>query len=27
LRFFADKIGYEKNFIIYDEDDKTKLIK
>ncbi|EKE26115.1 MAG: hypothetical protein ACD_4C00429G0001, partial [uncultured bacterium (gcode 4)] len=27
LRLFIDRIGYEKNFIIYDEDDKIKLIK
>ncbi|MDD2487663.1 MAG: 3'-5' exonuclease [Candidatus Gracilibacteria bacterium] len=27
LRLFIDKIGYEKNFIIYDEDDKIKLVK
>ncbi|MDD2515686.1 MAG: 3'-5' exonuclease [Candidatus Gracilibacteria bacterium] len=27
LRFFADRIGYEKNFVIYDEDDKSKLVK
>jgi DNA helicase-2/ATP-dependent DNA helicase PcrA len=27
LRQFIDRIGYEKDFVIYDEDDKIKLLK
>jgi DNA helicase-2/ATP-dependent DNA helicase PcrA len=27
LRQFIDRIGYSKDFVIYDEDDKLKLIK
>lgn len=27
LRLFIDRIGYAKNFVIFDEDDKLKLVK